>query len=330
MTVTPMTRTTGSVIPHPYSSEHTLTSPQLQRFWQQITTGELAVSPEITLAYMAVTHPSHKRTLVLSNGRVESYLKYQEVIYDCYRQGYNVYALDHRGQGLSSRLTLNPHKGHVEHFDDYIDDFEKFIEQVVLPAQAQDSPLFLLGHSMGCAISSLYVARNPHTFSAAAFSAPMYGIRLPAPKPAILWLATWLDKFRRDGEPNYVPGGCNYRQVAFEKNELTHCQIRYRRYQQLYNERPELQLGSPTNRWLTESIKAAEYCVNSVKHSTVPMLILQADEDTIVDNTAQDRAIGENAQRVIVHGARHEILFESDNIRNHALNSLFDFFQQYA
>jgi lysophospholipase len=302
-----------------FNSEQTLSHPELAHFWQKITTGELNVTPEIKLVYMAVIHPCHKHAVVISNGRVESYLKYQEMIYDLYRLGYSVYAIDHRGQGLSSRLTSNPHQGHVGKFDDYVDDFKIFIDTIVKPA-GHDA-LVLVGHSMGATIGTLYLQKSPSTFKAAVFSAPMYGIKLPLNKRFIRWLAKLWDN-GSPSHPNYVIGGKDYSPATFKRNDLTHSELRYDNYRRLYQRRPELQLGSPTNRWLVEAIDAADRAVVAAKESLTPILVLQAQEDTIVDNDAQDRAASNSCQIVEIAMARHEIFMEKDTPRNQALSLL--------
>ncbi|MCT6568541.1 alpha/beta fold hydrolase, partial [Staphylococcus aureus] len=42
--------------------------------------------------------------VVVVPGRIESYVKYPEVAYDLFQQGYDVIVLDHRGQGRSGRI----------------------------------------------------------------------------------------------------------------------------------------------------------------------------------------------------------------------------------
>lgn len=54
---------------------------------------------------------------------IESYVKYPEVAYDLFQQGYDVIVLDHRRQGRSGRLLEDGNRGHVIKFDDYVEDF---------------------------------------------------------------------------------------------------------------------------------------------------------------------------------------------------------------
>ncbi|WP_076413131.1 alpha/beta fold hydrolase [Shewanella sp. UCD-KL12] len=305
-----------------FSSEYSLNNEQQLDFWRHIEESFIKINDQISLGYTYIKHPDSKRAVVLSNGRVESYLKYKELIFDLYQQGYSVFALDHRGQGLSSRITDNPHQGHIDKFDTYIDDFSLFIDSVVKPKDYQD--LFLVGHSMGGAIGTLYMDKHPETFTAAAFSAPMYGIKLPISRRFIRWLANLLDS-EAGKEPNYILGGKDYHADAFEKNDLTKSQLRYDDYRHLYEQRPELKLGSPTNHWLVESIDAGPKTIKAAKNSQSPILILQADEDTIVDNFAQYHAVGGLCQLVNVPNARHEIFMELDESRNFALQAMFKF-----
>lgn len=311
-----------------FSTEHDLNTSEQQAFWQTLVQETLTTADGISLAYMVAKHPNARAAIVLSSGRVESYLKYQELIFDLYQQGYSIYAVDHRGQGLSGRMTANPHMGHVRRFNDYIDDFALFMQTIVL--KQNERQLFLLGHSMGGAIGTLYLKQHPDIFTAAAFSAPMFGIKLPMPKGFVRWLASKLDTTLNAGEANYVLGGQNYTNVSFKDNELTHSQARYQAYRELYEAAPQLQLGSPTNRWLTEALDAADTCVLATAQIRTPILILQASEDKIVDNAAQHLAVSSNCQLKIIAGAAHEIFMEKDACRNQALNDLLDFFKRYA
>src|SRR3954451_20076293 len=46
-----------------------------------------------------------KGAIVISSGRTEGMVIYQELIYDLQKQGYRVYILDHRGQGFSDHFA---------------------------------------------------------------------------------------------------------------------------------------------------------------------------------------------------------------------------------
>ncbi|NKF52558.1 alpha/beta fold hydrolase [Shewanella sp. WXL01] len=314
-----------------FSSEHELNNQQLTDFWQQVSQQQLICRDQLKLAYAYIHHPDNNKAIVISNGRVESYIKYRELMYDLYQQGYSVYAIDHRGQGLSQRQTSNPHQGFVANFDDYVDDLELFVEQVVLPQQHEQ--LYLLAHSMGSAIATLLLQRQPNWFNSAVFSAPMFGIKLPVHKQFILWLARRLNRCKSQGalyHCNYVLGGSDYDAPSFADNHLTHSQLRYQDYRNTYAQTPSVQLGSPTNHWLIEAIVAADKCVEISAAIKTPRLILQASEDKIVCNSAQDASLNDMCHKVVVQGSSHEVFIESDSMRDFALNKALSFMSQHS
>lgn len=304
--------------------DHPISEQQLTQFWQQVSESSLALTDGHNMAYCYIEHPNHDKVIVISNGRVESYLKYIEVIHDFYQQGFSVYAPDHVGQGLSSRLTSNPHMGHIDHFDRYVSHLAQFIDEVVLPQQHQQR--YLLGHSMGCAIGALYLAEQHAHFDAAVFCSPMFGIKLPLPKTWIEWLANRCNRYREGQQPNYIPGGQDYHAKPFYGNPLTHSRQRYARLLSLYQQVPQIQLGSPTNQWLLEAIQASEQALHAAKQLPIPALILQASKDSVVDNNAQWHACGAHTQLQQIDGARHELLIEHDSCRASAMALIQDWF----
>jgi len=314
-----------------FSSELTLDTSEQRHFWQQVQQSSFCTHDGINIAYAAIQHPDNQRAIVISNGRVESYIKYQELMFDLYQQGFSLYALDHRGQGLSDRLTHNPHQGYVDKFTDYTADLAQFIDQIV--RQPQHDELFIVAHSMGCTIASDYLNQYPETFTAAVFSAPMFGIRLPVAKPVIRWLAEKLDNNRLEAKKRhstFVLGGTDYRPDSFKHNRLTHSQPRYQHYSNLFEQTTKAQLGSPTNRWLLEAMIAAEKSIHYAKHSQTPILILQAQKDKVVSNAAQNQALSAHCLKVVIKDAYHEVFFEIDAIRNIALSQTIDFMSQHS
>ncbi|MGX9462648.1 alpha/beta fold hydrolase [Shewanella sp. A14] len=314
-----------------FSSELKLDTNDQQHFWQQVHQSSFCTDDGINIAYAMIQHSNSQRAIVISNGRVESYIKYQELMFDLYQQGFSVYALDHRGQGLSDRLTHNAHQGYVDKFSDYTADFTQFIHQIV--QRQQHDELFLVAHSMGGAIAVDYLNQYPNTFTAAVFSAPMFGIKLPVAKPVIRWLAQKLDVNRSDGgkvHSTYILGGTDYRPENFKRNPFTHSKNRYQQYRDIYEQTPEVKLGSPTNHWLIEAMSAAQRSINYAKHCQTPILILQAEKDNIVCNKAQDTALSTHCHKVVIEGAYHEVFFEVDSIRNKALSYTIDFMAQHS
>ena len=93
--------------------------------------------------------------------------------------GLAVYALDHRGRGKSEGERF-----HVENFADYVDDLATFIGLV--KSQEPGLPVFLLGHSAGGVIASLYAL--DHQNELAGLISESFAFELPAPGFALALL----------------------------------------------------------------------------------------------------------------------------------------------
>ena len=63
---------------------------------------------------------------------------------------------------------------------------------------------------------------------------------------------------------------------------------------------------------------------------TLPALVFGAGEDTVVDNKRQQRVVANmpDAEYILVEAARHEILIETDTIRQPVMKRIFDFFSR--
>ena len=105
------------------------------------------------------------------------------------------------------------------------------------------------------------------------------------------------------------------------------CETRYNAFRTLYKENPTLQLGGVTVGWLKQAFQA----IDQIQSTSIelPILLMQAERDTIVANTWQDKVVARNKimQKKCYHGSLHEILFEQDAIRDLALNDIFQFFK---
>jgi lysophospholipase len=298
-------------------------------FWQaRVKCGEFSGVDDISIHYAYVLNPEATASVVISSGRIESLVKYKELVFELYQNGYSVFIHDHRGQGLSGRLLDNAQMGYVDDFDDYVADLKNFIEQVVKPKGA--AQIKLLCHSMGGAIGALYCLAYPDDIKQVAFSAPMFGIRPPLPD----WLANVLVNasigisrlFSK--RASYFIGQQDYVRKPFAGNPLTQSEVRYAIFRQEYDDNPQIRLGGVTGNWL----KAAAIAMNKVEQLApqfpTPALVIQAGEDEVVDNKRQGRVSMRlaNCKKMVVAGARHELLMEKDQYRQPCMQAILDFF----
>jgi lysophospholipase len=222
----------------------------IAHFWQKGQFSHFSGVENIRINYAAFINNEAMpaKCLVISSGRSESYLKYKELSFDLFNHGYSVFLIDHRGQGLSQRLLANPHKGHVENFQYYVDDLANFIEHVVTP-HCQDSKPYLLAHSMGGAIAANYLQNFPNKIQASVLSSPMFGFNSGSVPEflakSVLKVSAQLNQWF-DDTPWYFIGHKGFTQHSFSDNVLMHSPIRYQHFIQLYNNTPAIQLGGVT------------------------------------------------------------------------------------
>lgn len=302
----------------------------VQPFWKQnVVNGYLSGNKGIQIAYAYVINPAPVGSIAISSGRIESLIKYKELVFNLYNAGYSVFIHDHRGQGLSQRLTTNPHQGHIESFEDYVDDFKLFYDMVI-DKYSERKP-YLLCHSMGGAIGALYLLKYPIDFAKCALSAPMFGIKPSLPD----WFARMLIHSHIgvnrliSQSPWYFLGQGNYQSVAFADNVLTHSKARYELFRQEYQNQPDVQLGGVTNSWLCAALDAMQNIYQNAKKISIPILLLRAEEDSVVCNVKQQQVAAEipNCHTLVLPAARHELLMETDDIRDQCLREIFAFYQ---
>jgi len=318
------------------STYSTFLADTLSPFWQtKVNKGHFVNRQQLNIHYAYVKVADAQGAIVISPGRVEGYEKYQELVYDFTQQGYSVFVIDHQGQGLSSRRLTNKEKGYVEDFDDYVMDLDQFITDIVKPMH--QGKLYLVSHSMGGAIGLRYVQQHPNQFSKAVFSSPMWGLNSGAiPKPiakGIFNVVNWFTTLVTDQSP-YFFGGQGYNPVEFESNQLTTSKQRYQYFRSVYAAKPDLQLGSVTFGWIRASVNAIDTAFKQLNLVKLPVMVLQAENDEVIENEAQNAFCSElaklgnpcvNDTPIVINNAKHELFIESDKPRSEVLAKIFMF-----
>ncbi|MBP58211.1 MULTISPECIES: alpha/beta hydrolase [Idiomarina] len=302
---------------------------EVEVFWQQQVNAKYFTAFDgIKLHFAYYKQSATAPLVVIAPGRIESALKYQELFWELAQQGFSVAALDHRGQGLSARLTHNPHQGHVEDFNDFVRDFADFTDQ--LATLFGSVPKTLFSHSMGGTIATIYCATYQHPYRKLILSAPMFSIetgKVP------YWLAravvaagAWINRYL--SKPWYFFCMGDYQKVPFEDNVLTHSKQRYDTFRSVYDNVTDVQLGGPTFNWLYEAISAAMNAQKLANNITIPVLLFQAGNDKVVSASGQKKVaamITRNPFRFeTIEGAHHELMMETDKFRQPVLNAIIE------
>jgi len=283
----------------------------------------------IKIAYKIFKVPNAKANIVISSGRTEGMFKYQELIYDLNRNGYSVYIYDHRGQGFSGRMSDDTQLGQVYNFMYYVEDMKTFFNTLV----DKDRKIFLLGHSMGGAIASLYVEKYIYDFDALVLSSPMNQPDLLSSR--LTDMVCNLIKKREENIDRYVFGEVSYDEAktVFEGNQLTHSEIRFDITAKGYENNPETKIGGPSVRWVSEACRWGHNSVLLAENIQIPVLLIQAAQDTIVNLEPQEKFCVTTlgfCRGIKIDGAYHELFVEKDELRNKAMSAMFDFFKLQA
>lgn len=259
--------------------------------------------------------------IVVSPGQSEPMKKYFELVHDI--PNANFYLIDHQGQGESERLLKDQQKCHVQNFQHYVDDFTFWMENHVQPS-TKGSPLYLIAHSMGGAISTRFMETHPRAFDKVVFSAPMYDIYTkPYPGSVARALAKAL-MLARQGN-NYAPGKGPYvpEEDVVGKNLFSHSAARIEMNKYLFTEQG-IGTGGVTVRWVHSAFKGMKGIQFVGKKLKMPILLLQAELDSTVIPGKQNQfcALAKNCRIENMKGSFHEVLQETDSIRENALTLL--------
>lgn len=244
--------------------------------------------------------------------------KYIETIIELNERGYDVYSFDWRGQGLSTRILSNRHKGFIDSYDTYLNDLGVFLKNIVQPEAAL--PLIILAHSMGGHIALRYLHDHPKTVEKAILVSPMIDILTP---PVPKWLVRFMVHMAMKAgfDDAYIIGSGDYNHHAkFEGNRLTSDLHRFMDEKKTIAKNPDLALGGITYGWLSATFESIDMLNRPgfAEKITTLILIVSAGDDRVVSLSAQRTISGclKNCRRTEIPGARHEILVETNAIRS--------------
>lgn len=286
----------------------------LDSFWQTGTSAWFEGEAQCRLHYRYWLTAEATAALVIVPGRIEAAHKYLEVCADAVAAGYQVFVLDHRGQGASERLTSDRQIGLVLDFNDYISDLGVWFSQI---RQLTQLPLIAMAHSMGGAILAGYLQQaTPVHPIAAIFCSPMWGLpTAPMSHSFAQWLALRISQLNKSVSRNfwYGPGQRPYQEKPFLDNDLTTCPERYQWFRQLYQQYPEYQVGGASWTWLACALQACEQLFQG-KTPEIPMLLVQAEQERVVDNAAQNKLWQQwqLGSPIVIAKAQHELLCGED------------------
>ncbi len=217
----------------------------------------------------------------------------------------------------------DPAKGHVDDFMEYVADIDAVHAEVVA---AMPRPHVALAHSMGSAAMILSIDRGVRQFDRVVLASPLAGLtdlRLPGIAAAA---AAALDFVALGAR--YVPGGGAYPLSLgpFAGNKLTSDPVRYARAADVLRQHPRISIGDPTVRWSQAMFATFRRFAERDfgRRIATPSLMLVAGDDPLCSPHDAERLAMRlrGCRAVVIPGAKHELLFERDAIRDLALAAI--------
>ena len=231
--------------------------------------------------------------VMLCHGIAEHCGRYRELISSLSTAGCGVYAVDHIGHGRSPGLRC------------YIDSFDELVDPIVslrsyIKNHHPETPVFVLGHSMGGLIALTYALRDSHRISGCIVSGP--AIAPPEPIPLVQrWLIRLLSRFLpRLGALKLDASG-----ISRDPEVIA-----------AYRNDPLVYTGSIRARMLAELISASERLIERLPEIKLPILALHGGDDQLTAPEGSqllfDNCQSEDKQLHIYPGLYHEIFNEKE------------------
>ena len=280
----------------------------------------------------AAAEPSRGSILFLP-GRGDFYEKYLESLDAWHGAGWQVTASDWRGQSGSGRLGNDTTTGHIGDFGIWLDDLEYLWRDWTARTPG---PHVLVAHSMGGHLALRAVTEGLVHPDALVLSAPMLGMAGP-PLPRIVLQAVAKimtlvgDPARPAWKWSEKPGEIPARREGL----LTHDPDRYGDERWWREHRPELVMGPGSWGWVERAYASsgALFAAGGLEAVATPTLMVATSADKLVKFAAIERACRRMPHcRLVKFGqeARHEILRESDPVRDKAMTAIAGFLDRVA
>ncbi len=256
-----------------------------------------------------------KGTVLVIHGFTETALKFSELIYSLLQNGYNVVAYDQRGHGRSwrSEIVKDNTLVHVDHFSDYVRDMEIIVDTVIAKLP---KPWLLFSHSMGGAVSGLYLEKHPDTFSRAAFCSPMIQANTGISTIVVKLLCHGAKLIGKGGSRVFISKPYTQKET-FEESVATGRE-RFEWYENIRFITKEYQTNGPSYSWTLESVRVTARLLapGAPERIACSVRLYTAELDNTVMPDPQKQFISriKNGSHVIVKGAKHEIYRSNDDV----------------
>ncbi|MEJ5309693.1 MAG: lysophospholipase [Anaerolineae bacterium] len=201
-----------------------------------------------------------KAILLIVHGLAEHCGRYMNVVNHFVPLGYAVYGLDHIGHGKSEGTRV-----YVGRFAEYTDTLKLYFDLIRL--EHPDTPVFLVGHSMGGLIGALYLLEHQNELAGAVLSGPLVKMA-GGVSPGVVFMGKLLSTLA----PKVGLTALSAEGVSSDPAVV-----------QAYVNDPLVYTGKITARLAGELIAATQRLTAEAAKITLPLLIVQGSADRLVD-----------------------------------------------
>jgi acylglycerol lipase len=234
-----------------------------------------------------------RAALLIVHGYAEHSGRYQQVAEHLTGLGYAVYALDHRGHGRSDGIRAD-----VIRLEDYLTDLKTFLDMV--KEREPSRQVFLIGHSMGGAIVTLFAARHGAEFDGLITSGA--GVKLGGDVSPLL---IRLSKIIASLAPRLPTVAMEVEAVSRDPKVVAR-----------YRSDPLNYLGKVRARMGVQLLRAGELIAAELQNISLPVLSLHGTADRLADPAGSqmiyDRVGSTDKTLKLYDGLYHEVFNEPE------------------
>ena len=281
-----------------------------------------------SLAYTYYPAKNSRGSVVIVHGFTEFSEKYTELAWYFLNMGYSVFLYDQRGHGHSSRYTENLCVVHVRDFHDYAKDLSCFLEKVVLPV-SPNSPVYLLGHSMGGAVVLRYLLDGGTASKRIVLSSPMLCPKTGRAPASLLKAVLPLKALHGGWTAPYRKSGSRFNPNPRFPTRSDGSYVRFRDNLELRVKDPYYQTSTGSVRWLYEALHVQDCLQHPEQFQKIrtKVLLIRAGKDLVVDEKPLYRLkeLLPHCEIAALQDAKHAIYTGTNAVLRPYLELLFRF-----
>ena len=295
-----------------------------------VTRGQLKGRGNIDFNYY-VCDPegAPKASITLVHGLGEFFGKFHEYIWYLTRAGYKVFFLEQRGHGYSGGKPKAVDTIYIDSYRTYVEDLHLFVDKVVVP-ESRGLDMFIIAHSMGGAISTLFLETYDNYYKGAVLSSPMFKLLSGNVNPVLrILLKAYAIIFRKmyDLGPNqkhFDPNPDFDKSSALSRPRFDY-QLSLRKKDQHY------QTTGATFGWALASMQVHDQIMRRAGKLLLPITIMTAGRDHLIDEAGYEE-FGGLVPAARIHPyptSKHEIFNADEATRKAYFEDIFTTLDYY-